>query len=62
VPLAFNNSSRLSSTAFKIGGELHFMNELTHWLGLVAGTFTTAAFVPQVIKPQSVHPCTAALA
>lgn len=26
------------------------MTESTHWLGLVAGMFTTAAFVPQVVK------------
>lgn len=26
------------------------MTETTQWLGLAAGAFTTAAFVPQVIK------------
>jgi MtN3 and saliva related transmembrane protein len=36
--------------------------EYANLLGLAAGTLTTAAFVPQVVKPQPGHPCPAALA
>jgi MtN3 and saliva related transmembrane protein len=36
--------------------------EYANLLGLAAGTLTTTAFVPQVVKPQPGHPCPAALA